>query len=74
MLYYSVFYKNPAFKEEKEWRLVYNPFGRTRKIDTYNLYYDRMCELFSSQKKGGFNQLPLSFRIDQNEIKSFGLV
>ena len=52
IVYDGAFYKNPAFKEEKEWRLVYYPFGNVKNLNplsrtsTYNshneMFYDNM--------------------------------
>lgn len=42
MLTYSSLFKNPGFNEEREWRLIYNPFGRIRNIIDKYAYIDVM--------------------------------
>lgn len=71
ILYNSILYKNPNFNEEKEWRLVYNPFGNIRKIMDKMSYYDRMSETFNkSIEKGGFVRNPMTFHISEDKIVS----
>lgn len=71
ILYNSILYKNPNFSEEKEWRLVYNPFGNIRRIMDKTSYYDRMSEMFiNSTEKGGFVRNPMSFHISDDKIVS----
>lgn len=71
ILYNSILYKNPNFNEEKEWRLVYNPFGNIRRIMDKMSYYDRMSEMFNkSIEKGGFVRTPMTFHISNDKIVS----
>ena len=71
ILYNSILYKNPNFNEEKEWRLVYNPFGNIRKVKDKFSYYDRMHEMFNkSIEKGGFTRTPMTFHISDDKIIS----
>lgn len=71
ILYNSILYKNPNFNEEKEWRLVYNPFGNIRRIMDKMSYYDRMSEMFNkSFEKGGFVRTPMTFHISTDKIVS----
>ncbi|MDE7309936.1 MAG: DUF2971 domain-containing protein, partial [Lachnospiraceae bacterium] len=71
ILYNSILYKNPNFSEEKEWRLVYNPFGNIRRIIDKLSYYDRMSEMFNkSIEKGGFTRTPMTFHIFNDKIVS----
>ena len=71
MLYNSVFYKNPNFAEEAEWRLVYYPFGNIRGVKGKTDYLDRMSETFTKSKEGGFDRNSMSFRINGNKIISY---
>ena len=71
LLYNSILYKNPNFYEEKEWRLIYNPFGNIRRIMDKMSYYDRMSEMFNKfDEKGGFVRNPMTFHISENKIIS----
>ncbi|MCM1500760.1 MAG: DUF2971 domain-containing protein [Clostridium sp.] len=71
ILYNSILYKNPNFSEEREWRLVYNPFGNIRRITDKMAYYDRMAEMFNkSTEKGGFVRTPMTFHISNDKIIS----
>lgn len=71
ILYNSILYKNPNFNEEKEWRLVYNPFGNIRRIMDKMSYYDRMSEMFNGfADKGGFIREPMTFHIADDKIVS----
>jgi hypothetical protein len=71
ILYNSILYKNPNFNEEKEWRLVYNPFSNIRRIMDKFSYYDRMSEMFNkSIEKGGFTRIPMTFHISNDKIVS----
>lgn len=71
ILYNSILYKNPNFNEEKEWRLVYNPFGNIRRVIDKFSYYDRMSEMFNkSIEKGGFTRNPMTFHISNDKIIS----
>lgn len=44
MLHHAPLYKNHAFSQEREWRLVYNPFGRLRRIHNKFAYFDKINE------------------------------
>lgn len=71
VLYNSILYKNPSFSEEKEWRLVYNPFGNIRRIMDKTSYYDRMSEMFiKSTERGGFVRDSMTFHISNDKIVS----
>lgn len=59
MIYNAIFYKNPAFLEEHEWRIVFYPFGNIRNLlidhkskdmSSYQLFYDRMHEPIEYEK------------------------
>ena len=81
MVYNAVFYKNPAFKEEKEWRLVYYPFGRIRNLlspvlvkesNTNRIFYDRMKENFEYEKDyNGLKRGKIKFRCTGNALVSY---
>lgn len=71
LLYNSVLYKNPNFSEEKEWRLIFNPFGNIRRIKDKTSYYDRMTELFYDKPEdGGFVKNRMTFHTTDNKIIS----
>lgn len=81
-VYDAVFYKNSAFSEEKEWRLVLYPFGdiyklslpyKTRDLSAHCLYYDRMFEHIHNSEScyGDFKLKPLAFRLVQNSLTSY---
>ena len=71
ILYNSILHKNPNFYEEKEWRLVYNPFGNIRKVKDKFSYYDRMHEMFNKfNEKGGLTRTPMTFHISNDKIIS----
>lgn len=79
MVYNAVLYKNPAFSEEKEWRLIFYPFGNIRNLkrigvsDTYvnGNYYDRMSEHFHSKSLMQFEISPISYYVKNNLIVSY---
>ena len=81
MVYNAVFYKNPAFKEEKEWRLVYYPFGRIRNLVSPDLvkepyenqiFYDRMKEDFEYEKNYyGLKRGKIEFKNKENMLISY---
>ena len=71
MLYNSVFYKNPYFNEEEEWRLVYSPFGNIRGAKRESEYFDIMSETFILSKEGDFTRKPMSFKLKDNKIISY---
>ena len=80
-VYNAAFYKNSAFAEEREVRLVFYPFGniqnlcvrnRSRDMSTNQLYYDRMYEyLQKEQQHGPFIRKSLSFGLRRNNIFSY---
>lgn len=81
IIYDSVFFKNPAFREENEWRLVFYPFGnienllinhKSRDISRNQLFYDRMTELIEYEKKyQGFVRKKLKFDSKGNSLYSY---
>jgi hypothetical protein len=72
ILYNSVLYKNPAFSEEAEWRLVYNTFGLIRRLSFDQDYFSRMSENFISQQyPGDFIRRELSFQVEGNKLQSY---
>lgn len=81
MVYNAVFYKSPAFKEEKEWRLVYYPFGnirnlllrhKARDMSANQLFYDRMIDISQNSSSSLiFQRNPISFLKRNNSITSF---
>lgn len=73
MLYYSILYKNPAFFEEREWRLIYNPFGRIKKVMDRSIFYDRILESNSYRAaNAGFERSDIQFRtVNSNNISSY---
>lgn len=80
-VYNAVFYKNPAFSEEQEWRLVFYPFGnirnlairhRVRDMSTNQLYYDRMLEFVNKEGTyGPFKRKTLQFGVNRDNILSY---
>lgn len=71
LLYNTVFYKNPYFEEEAEWRLVYHPFGNIRGVNRKSDYIDRMAETFNATEEGNFIRYPMEFRVANNKIISY---
>ena len=81
MVYKAVFYKNPAFQEENEWRLVYYPFGNIRNLlishkskdlSSNQLFYDRMYEPIEYKKEyNGIIRGNMQFRCSDNKIISY---
>lgn len=72
MLFYSVLYKNPIFLEEAEWRLVYNPFGRIRKVTRLNTFRDRMRDVYAVKTdKPGFSAKDFGFYASVDTISSY---
>lgn len=72
ILYDSVLYKNPAFYEEDEWRLIYNPFGKIRRITNIKDFFCRMQESFiKKERDGGFSQGPIEYKVSNDKIISF---
>lgn len=80
-VYNAAFYKNSAFAEEREWRLVFYPFGniqnlyirhQSRDMSSNQLYYDRMFEYLQKERQyGPFIRKPLSFGLRRNNIFSY---
>ncbi len=81
MVYNAVFYKNPAFREENEWRLVFYPFGNIRNLLITNkskdmsanqLFYDRMYEPIDYKKDyNGLVRGKIQFKCTDNTIVSY---
>lgn len=81
MVYNAVFCKNPAFKEENEWRLVFYPFGNIRNLQIAHkymdmasnyLFYDRMLEPIEYKKDyHGLSRCKLGFKHNDNKITSY---
>ena len=84
MVYWCVFIKNPAFKEEREYRLVFYPFGGIRnllisdklgELSSKQLFYDRMQECIDYEKDHhGLIREKLSFRCTSDSIVSYSAV
>lgn len=71
-LYYSVLYKNQSFFEENEWRLIYNPLGRIRRVTDLRRFFDRIKETNQYSTVGqGFQKKPIQFMITRNNISSY---
>lgn len=81
MVYNAIFYKNDAFSEEREWRLVYYPFGSVRNLSirhkagemsTNQLYYDKMRDVaqYGTQHKG-LERSPIRFMLRDRSIISY---
>jgi hypothetical protein len=82
-IYQAVFFKNPAFSEERESRLVFYPFGNIRNLRDelslnaykYTRYFDRMSEHFdyygTGNRHGEFTLSSPSFMIRKNRIVSY---
>lgn len=81
MVYNAIFYKNDAFSEEREWRLVYYPFGSVRNLSirhktsemaTHQLYYDKMDDIakYGTQHKG-LQRNPIQFMLRDKSITSY---
>lgn len=81
MVYKAIFYKNPAFSEESEWRLVFYPFGNIRNLlidhkskdmSSNQLFYDRMHEPIEYEKDyHGLNRGKLQFKCTDDKIISY---
>lgn len=81
MVYEAVFYKNNAFQEEKEWRLVYYPFGNIinlnrkhgyRDIVRNEIFYDKMIETKEYKTiANNFIRNSISFFYRNNKIISY---
>ena len=65
-------YKNPSFSSEREWRLIYNPYGMTRRLTKTEHFVDHMNELKNPSDYGnGFIRKPISFEVKNNKIRSY---
>lgn len=81
MVYNAIFYKNPAFSEENEWRLVFYPFGNIRNLlidhkykdmSSNQLFYDRMHEPIEYEKDyHGLKRGKLQFKCTDDKIISY---
>lgn len=81
MIYNAVFYKNPAFSEEQEYRLVYYPFGlirnllvshKSKDMAANQLFYDRMYDTLMAQGTAThFTRSPVSFFVRKNSLVSY---
>lgn len=81
MVYNAIFYKNPAFSEENEWRLVFYPFGNIRNLlidhkykdmSSNQLFYDRMHEPIEYEKDyHGLTRGKLQFKCTDDKIISY---
>lgn len=81
MVYNAIFYKNPAFSEENEWRLVFYPFGNIRNLlidhkykdmSSNQLFYDRMHEPIEYGKDyHGLKRGKLQFKCTDDKIISY---
>lgn len=81
MVYNAVFFKNPAFQEECEWRFVFYPFGNIRNLlinhkygdmASNQLFYDRMYESIEYDKYyNGLNREKLRFKCTDDKIISY---
>ncbi len=81
MVYNTVFFKNPAFSAEKEFRIVYYPFGITRNLHhehkktelaSDEIYYDKMMEIIDSKEKiGDLVRMPMGFMVRGNGLTSY---
>ena len=73
----SVFYKHPAFQDERETRLIYYPFGINRAFInnnpttsciTKNPYFDRMYENTRSHDMGKLTRSEIGYISKRNKI------
>lgn len=73
MLQYSVLFKNAFFAEENEWRLIYNPLGRIRRLGCAAAYHDRLLETGQyMHERCGFTRRNYQFKvINGNSISSY---
>ncbi len=81
MVYNAIFYKNPAFSEENEWRLVFYPFGNIKNLlidhkykdmSSNQLFYDRMRESMEYEKDyHGLKRGKLQFKCTDDKIISY---
>lgn len=72
ILQFSVLFKNEFFLEENEWRLVYNPLGRIRRLGYASAYHDRLLETAQYRnEKSGFTRTGYQFMVKGNSISSY---
>lgn len=73
VLQYSVFFKDYHFSEESEWRLVYNPMGRIRRLGYVAAYHDRLIDTDQYRhEESGFERKEYQFRVyNGNHLTSF---
>lgn len=76
ILQFAVLYKDSFFSEENEWRLVYNPLGRIRRLGYSEAYQDRLLETDqykdqNRQKKSDFVRKGYHFLTKNNTISSY---
>lgn len=64
ILQFSVLFKDSFFSEETEWRLVYNPLGRIRRLGYASAYHDRLMETNQYRlEQSGFIRNPYQFLV-----------
>lgn len=72
MLQYAILFKNEFFSEESEWRLVYNPLGRIRRLGYAAAYHDRMIETNQYQyEKSAFKRSEYRFTMKRGRLSSY---
>lgn len=73
MLQFSVLFKDPFFFEENEWRLIFNPLGRIRRLGSAAAYHDRILETGQYRReKCGFKRKNYQFKVlNDNNISSY---
>lgn len=72
ILQFSVLFKDEFFLEENEWRLVYNPLGRIRRLGYASAYHDRLLETAQYRnEKSGFTRTGYQFMVKGNSISSY---
>jgi hypothetical protein len=72
ILQFSVLFKDEFFLEENEWRLVYNPLGRIRRLGYASAYHDRLLETDQYRhEQSGFTRTGYQFVVKGNSISSY---
>lgn len=72
ILQFSVLFKDDFFSEENEWRLVYNPLGRIRRLGYASAYHDRLFETDQYRhEESGFTRSAYQFAVKGNSISSY---
>lgn len=73
VLQYAVLFKKEFFSEESEWRLIYNPLGRIRRLGYASAYHDRLLETNQYRyEESGFTRQACKFRVcPGNGISSY---